>query len=81
MAQGRDLAIVTLVACDGPVGMPVGSRLVVDAQGEACGFLAGPALDAAMRAEALAVIAGGEPRLLDFELPSGHACVYVERLG
>ena len=83
MGQGRDLAVATLVAYDGraEAAAAVGSRLVIDAGGNICGSLASGELDAMIRTEALAAIACGEPRLLDLDLPDGHARVYVERLG
>lgn len=81
MGEGRSLAVATLIASAGEGGEGIGRRLVVDAAGNACGSLGGAALDAAARDAAGAVIANGEPQRLDFALPDGHACVYVERLG
>lgn len=81
MGEGRDLAIATMVAGKGPAALLVGRRLVVDAGGATCGGLGhGPADDAAS-AQAAAVIATGEPCLLDLALPDGHALIHVERLG
>lgn len=81
MAEGRELAVATLVTGEGTAASCIGRRLVVDAGGAACGALGHGSVEEAARAQATAVIVSGEPCLLDFDLPGGHASVYVERLG
>ena len=88
---GRRLAIATVVDTWGSSPRPVGSQLLVDAEGVFLGSVSGGCIEAAVITEALAVIASGEPRLLDFGVSDeqawdvGLSCggkvqVYVEAL-
>jgi xanthine/CO dehydrogenase XdhC/CoxF family maturation factor len=90
-AAGRGVAIATVVATWGSSPRPVGSQLLVDEGGEFLGSVSGGCIEGAVIGEALEVIAGGEPRMLDFGVSNeqawevGLACggkvqVYVERL-
>lgn len=81
MKQGRDLAIATIVEARGAATGLVGRRMLVDVQGASWGALGHDAAEAAARSQAAEIIASGEPRLLDFALPGGHARLYLERLG
>lgn len=81
MEEGRELAVATIVAGEGTAAPLVGRRLIVDAGGAVCGALGHGPVEEAAREAAAAVIASGGPRLLDFGLLGGHACLYVERLG
>ena len=81
MGEGRELAIATVVAGVGEAASLVGRRLTVDAGGTVCGGLGHGPADDAVREQAAAVIASGEPCMLDFDVAGGHARLYVERLG
>jgi xanthine/CO dehydrogenase XdhC/CoxF family maturation factor len=92
MAEGRDLAIATVVETWGSAPRPVGSHLVVDSQGNFEGSVSGGCVEGAVISEAAEVIRDGEPRMLEFGVADetawrvGLSCggrirVYVERLG
>jgi xanthine/CO dehydrogenase XdhC/CoxF family maturation factor len=89
--QGRRLALATVVDTWGSSPRPVGSQLLVDAQGAFLGSVSGGCIEGAVIGEALQVIASGAPRLLDFGVSDeqawdvGLSCggkvqVYVEPL-
>lgn len=81
MNAGRELAIITMVAGEGIAAGFVGQRMIIAADGAVFGNL-GPCIsDAAATVLARAVIASGEPHLLDLTQADGHARLYVERLG
>lgn len=90
-AAGRRVALATVVATWGSSPRPAGSRLVVDQDGRFEGSVSGGCIEGAVVREALAAIADGRPRLLEFGVSNeqawevGLACggtveVYVERL-
>lgn len=90
-AEGRQIAIATVIETWGSAPRPSGSQLVVD---EACGFLgsvSGGCVESAVISEALEVIRTRTPRLLEFGVTNemawevGLACggkisIYVEPL-
>ena len=89
--QGRRLALATVVDTWGSSPRPVGSQLLVDEQGAFLGSVSGGCIEGAVISEALQVIAGGTPRLLDFGVSDeqawdvglscgGRVQVYVEPL-
>ena len=90
-ADGRRLAIATVVDTWGSSPRPEGSQLLVDEHGAFLGSVSGGCIEGAVITEAKAVIASGEPRLLDFGVSNerawevGLSCggkvqVYVEPL-
>jgi xanthine/CO dehydrogenase XdhC/CoxF family maturation factor len=90
-ADGRRIAIATVVDTWGSSPRPVGSQLLVDEHGEFLGSVSGGCIEGAVIGEALEVIASGESRLLDFGVSNeqawevGLSCggkvqVYVEPL-
>jgi len=92
LAEGRDVALATVVATWGSSPRPTGSQLLVDGEGAFVGSVSGGCIEGAVVREALEVMAGGEPRLLEFGVSDeqawevGLACggkveVFVERLG
>lgn len=92
MNEGRNVAIATVVETWGSAPRPVGSHLVIDADGEFQGSVSGGCVEGEVVTEALDVISGGEPRMLEFGVADetawrvGLSCggrirVYVERLG
>lgn len=87
--SGQDVALATVVRTWGSSPRPVGSHLAVNAEGRFAGSVSGGCIEGAVIQEALAVIADGQPRLLDFGVSDerawevGLACggrvqVYVE---
>lgn len=81
MNEGRELVIATVVEGDGPAQSLIGRRMIIDAGGAIFGGFDCNALELAAQARAAVTLATGEQQLLDIELPHGHACLYVERLG
>ena len=91
-AEGRGVALATVVGTWGSSPRPVGSQLVVDADGRFRGSVSGGCIEGAVVGEALAVIADGRPRLLSYGVTDemawevGLACggtveVFVEPVG
>lgn len=90
-ADGRGVALATVVTTWGSSPRPVGSQLVVDEAGRFAGSVSGGCIEGAVIREAVDAIATGRPRLLDFGVTNeqawevGLACggkvqVYVERI-
>jgi xanthine/CO dehydrogenase XdhC/CoxF family maturation factor len=89
--EGRKVAIATVVTTWGSSPRPVGSHLVVDDKGNMLGSVSGGCIEGAVVKEAMEVMEGAPPRLLDFGVSNeqawevGLACggrvqVYVEAL-
>jgi xanthine/CO dehydrogenase XdhC/CoxF family maturation factor len=72
-ANGRGVAVATVIATWGSSPRPVGSQLAVDADGEMIGSVSGGCIEGAVVREAQEVIAGGPPRLLDFGITNEQA--------
>jgi xanthine/CO dehydrogenase XdhC/CoxF family maturation factor len=90
--KGRDVAIATVVETWGSAPRPVGSHLVIDAEGNFHGSVSGGCVEGAVVTEAMEVLGDGKPRMLEFGVADetawrvGLSCggrikVYVERLG
>jgi xanthine/CO dehydrogenase XdhC/CoxF family maturation factor len=86
---GQAVALATVVATWGSSPRPVGSQLGINDQGEMVGSVSGGCIEGAVVKEALEVMAGAPPRLLDYGVTDeqawevGLACggkleVYVE---
>ncbi|MFL1875470.1 XdhC family protein [Hansschlegelia beijingensis] len=89
--EGRSVALATVVETWGSAPRPVGSHLVIDADGDFQGSVSGGCVEGAVVSEAAEVIASGEPRLLEFGVADetawrvGLSCggrirVFVEKL-
>ena len=90
-AEGRKLALATVVTTWGSSPRPVGSQLVVDQDSNFLGSVSGGCVEGAVIEEALKSIKDGAPRLLSFGVSNeqawevGLACggkiqVFVERV-
>ncbi|WP_029076053.1 XdhC family protein [Kaistia adipata] len=88
---GRGVALATVVETWGSAPRPVGSHLVIDADGHFEGSVSGGCVEGAVIAEAVEVIGTGTPRLLEFGVADetawrvGLSCggrirVYVEKV-
>lgn len=88
-AEGRKVALATVVRTWGSSPRPVGSQLLVDDAGAMLGSVSGGCIEGAVVHESLKVMEDGEPRLLSFGVSDeqawevGLACggevqVYVE---
>ena len=91
LEAGRDVALATVVETGGSSPRPVGSNLVVAADGAFEGSVSGGCVEGAVVSAAQEVIANGESTILDFGYTDaeawdvGLACggsiqVFVERL-
>jgi len=89
--RGRRVALATVVETSGSSPRPVGSNLVVDADGNFEGSVSGGCVESAVVGAAQDVIAGGAPALLEFGYSDadawqvGLACggsirIYLERI-
>jgi xanthine/CO dehydrogenase XdhC/CoxF family maturation factor len=89
---GRQVAVATVIETWGSAPRPVGSHLVIDADGNFEGSVSGGCVEGAVVAEAVDVIGTGTPRMLEFGVADetawqvGLSCggrirVYVERMG
>ncbi|GLI22280.1 xanthine/CO dehydrogenase XdhC/CoxF family maturation factor [Xanthobacter flavus] len=87
--EGRGVAIATVLETWGSAPRPVGSRLVIDAEGNFLGSVSGGCVEGAVVSEAAEVIAAGAPRTLEFGVADetawkvglscgGKIAVYVE---
>jgi xanthine/CO dehydrogenase XdhC/CoxF family maturation factor len=72
-AAGRKAALATVVSTWGSSPRPVGSHLVINDQGEFLGSVSGGCIEGAVVAEALEVMAAGEPRVLEFGVSDEEA--------
>lgn len=92
MAEGKEVAIATVVSTWGSAPRAVGSHLVMDEDGNFEGSVSGGCVEGAVVAEALDVISSGKPKMLEFGVADetawevGLSCggrirVYVERVG
>ena len=90
-AEGRKVALATVVATWGSSPRPVGSLLAVDDGGSMIGSVSGGCIEGAVVDEARKTMEDGEPRLISFGVSNemawevGLACggrvqVYVEAM-
>jgi xanthine/CO dehydrogenase XdhC/CoxF family maturation factor len=91
LGDGRPVALATVIETWGSAPRPVGSQLVIDAEGNFLGSVSGGCVEGAVVTEALDVIDSGQPRMLEFGVADetawrvGLSCggrirVFVERL-
>jgi xanthine/CO dehydrogenase XdhC/CoxF family maturation factor len=90
-AEGLAVGFATVIRTWGSSPRPAGSRLVVNQRGEFAGSVSGGCIEGAVIQEALEVMGGGAPRVLEFGVTDetawsvGLACggkveVFVEAL-
>jgi xanthine/CO dehydrogenase XdhC/CoxF family maturation factor len=88
---GRGVAVATVVETWGSAPRPVGSHLVIDADGNFLGSVSGGCVEGAVVSEAVDVIASGRAKTLSFGVADetawrvglscgGRISVYVEPL-
>jgi xanthine/CO dehydrogenase XdhC/CoxF family maturation factor len=65
-ADGRKVALATVIETWGSAPRPVGSHLVIDAEGNFEGSVSGGCVEGAVVSEAVEVIDDGRPRVLSF---------------
>ncbi len=90
-AEGRGVALATVIETWGSAPRPVGSHLAIDSDGRFLGSVSGGCVEGAVVTEALDVIASGDAKTLEFGVADetawkvGLSCggrikVYVERV-
>ena len=90
-AEGRQVAIATVIKTWGSSPRPSGSQLLIDSEGNFAGSVSGGCVETAVITEALEVIKDKKPRQLEFGVSNemawevGLACggqilVYLEAL-
>lgn len=88
---GKGVAIATVIETWGSAPRPVGSHLVIDADGNFLGSVSGGCVEGEVVSEAGEVIADGKPRTLSFGVADetawrvglscgGRISVYVEKV-
>ena len=73
LAEGRQVALATVVATWGSSPRPVGSQLVVDKEGNMLGSVSGGCIEGAVVEEARAVMGNKRPKLLEFGVSDERA--------
>lgn len=90
-AEGKAVALATVVKVYGSAPRPLGAKMAVSSAGEMSGSVSGGCVEGAVVEEALAILRNGTPRLIAFGISNesawevGLACggsieVYVEPL-
>lgn len=72
-AEGRDVALATVVSTWGSSPRPVGSQLVVDETGRFIGSVSGGCIEGAVIREAAEAMQDGKTRLLAFGVSNEEA--------
>ncbi len=72
-ADGKGVALATVISTWGSSPRPVGSQLVVGDGGEIVGSVSGGCIEGAVVTEALEIIAEGAPRLLEYGVTNTEA--------
>lgn len=91
-AEGRSVAVATVMETWGSAPRPVGSHLVIDGEGNFQGSVSGGCVEGAVISEAMDVIESGSAKMLEFGVADetawqvglscgGRISVFVERLG
>jgi xanthine/CO dehydrogenase XdhC/CoxF family maturation factor len=70
---GRKVALATVVSTWGSSPRPAGSMLIVDEQGEMQGSVSGGCIEGAVIREAMEIMAGAPPKLLEFGVSNEEA--------
>jgi xanthine/CO dehydrogenase XdhC/CoxF family maturation factor len=72
-AAGRKVAVATVVSTWGSSPRPAGSMLVVDENGEMQGSVSGGCIEGAVIREAMEIMRGAPPKLLEFGVSNEQA--------
>ena len=66
LAQGKEVALATLVSITGSSPRPLGSEMAISSAGDVQGYVSGGCVEAAVAAEALQCLKDRQPRSLDY---------------
>jgi xanthine/CO dehydrogenase XdhC/CoxF family maturation factor len=70
---GRKVAVATVVSTWGSSPRPAGSMLIVDEEGQMQGSVSGGCIEGAVIREAMEIMAGAAPKLLEFGVSNEEA--------
>jgi xanthine dehydrogenase accessory factor len=73
LAEGRRVALATVIRTWGSAPQPVGSQLLIDADGNFLGSVSGGCVEAEVITEAADVIESGEPKALEYGVEDNTA--------
>ena len=65
-AEGKQVAVATVVSVEGSAPRPIGSRLVVSDNGDLAGSVSGGCVETAVFSEAQEVMTTGQPKLVRY---------------
>jgi xanthine/CO dehydrogenase XdhC/CoxF family maturation factor len=65
-AQGKDVAVATVISVEGSAPRPIGARLAVTSEGEMAGSVSGGCVENAVVYEAQDVLKTGKPRVVRY---------------
>ncbi len=65
-AEGKRVAVATVVSVEGSAPRPIGSRLVVSDNGDLAGSVSGGCVETAVFSEAQGVMTSGQPKLVRY---------------
>lgn len=71
--EGRRVVLATVIQTWGSAPQPVGSKLLIDGDGNFLGSVSGGCVEASVVAEAVDVLAEGRPKTLEFGVEDGTA--------
>jgi xanthine/CO dehydrogenase XdhC/CoxF family maturation factor len=65
-AEGKQVAVATVISVEGSAPRPIGSRLVVSDDGDLAGSVSGGCVETAVFSEAQDVMASGQPKVVRY---------------
>ena len=91
LKEGRRIALATVIETWGSAPRPVGSHLIIDAEGNFEGSVSGGCVEGAVISDSIEVIESGKPRVLEFGVADetawrvglscgGRISVFVEKI-
>ncbi len=65
-AEGKQVAVATVISVEGSAPRPIGSRLVVSDNGDLAGSVSGGCVETAVFSEAQEVMSSGQPKVVRY---------------
>lgn len=73
LAEGKQVALATVVKVWGSAPRPLGSKMAISSDGEMVGSVSGGCVEGSVVEEAKQVLAGGAPKLVEFGVSNDRA--------